>query len=250
MARILATITGTAIRPGVSANSRLYTADAIGRMVARAQARIDSGGPPLTMRVCHPADPATAPVTETVGRVTRVWQEPDGSAKFAAVLADTPDGRTVANLVDSSGGPPFVEGVSIRGAWVGQPSTILHDGQPATTGQDIELDGIDLTHRPGVTGARIDGYAAGRTNATEAAGTASGRVLIFESAPAAQVIPSAPAPPELPATPLHKLPTEQRGEFTRATWSAVFASRDERRPRSPFWQSMTGPQGPEDNAAA
>lgn len=156
MARSIATISGTAVRPGVSRNGRLYTREMIGRMVARAQQRIDADGMPVTMRVAHPKDHATAPVTETVGRVTRMWQHEDGSAKFTSVLADTDAGRTVAKLVDTRGGPPFVRGVSIRGTWVGSARRVMHQGQQVETGDDLDLDGLDFTHKPGVDGAGVE----------------------------------------------------------------------------------------------
>jgi hypothetical protein len=43
MTEAIATVSGTAIRPGISRNNRLYTVEAIGRMVERAQQRLDAG---------------------------------------------------------------------------------------------------------------------------------------------------------------------------------------------------------------
>jgi hypothetical protein len=171
----VAKITGTMLRPGTSLNRRHYTAGAIASMVKRAQARIDSGGPPLTMRVSHPSDEPTAPVTEIVGRLTKVYQADDGSAKFEAHLADTTAGRDVAALV--GGKRPYLSGVSIRGSWVGDPHKVQTPDGPAESADDMELDGLDFTHKPGVPGAGVETFAAGT-----AVGEASrGRHAIAES---------------------------------------------------------------------
>lgn len=173
----IGTVTGIALVPGVSRNGRLYTAEAIGRAVARAQERLVDGGQPLTMLTHHAADDDS---TQIVGRITAIEQDETGCARYTAALADTPSARTIAALVDGTDGPPFLSGVSIRGAWVGnvrrQPGP---DGAPVETADDLELDGLDFTRKPGVPGARVDTYTPAGGQPAESA--PDGRVLITES---------------------------------------------------------------------
>lgn len=178
MATRIGTITGIALVPGVSRNGRLYTAEAIGRACARATARIEEGGAPLTMLTHHAADDDS---TRIVGRLTSLVQLDDGRARYTADLADTDDARTIATLVDGTDGPPYLDGVSIRGAWVGrvrrQPGP---DGVQVETADDLEIDGLDFTRKPGVPGARVDSFT--REAASAPAETApESRVLITES---------------------------------------------------------------------
>lgn len=189
MARRIATVGGIALRPGVSRNGRLYTKALIASAVDRAQQRLAEGAGinvvdrrPLDQRTHHAADDDS---TRIVGRVTALSLEPDGSARFAADIADTAHGRTIAALVAPKGdGPdevePFLKGVSIRGAWVGKVRREQHDGQMVETADDLELDGLDYTGRPGVDGAQIDDYTAAN-DARPAGETAPARSLIFES---------------------------------------------------------------------
>ncbi|MFE5868809.1 DUF6582 domain-containing protein [Streptomyces roseifaciens] len=192
----IGTITGIALVPGVSRNGRLYTAEAIGRAVQRAQARIEEGTRPLAMLTHHAADDDS---THIVGRLTSIRQAEDGTAHYTADLAGTDHGRAIAALVDGTGGPPFLSGVSIRGAWVGpvrrQPGP---DGAPVETADDLEIDGLDFTRKPGVPGARVDTYTPEAAQAP--AESAPGRVLITESVQEALVHTTvteadAPAPP-------------------------------------------------------
>lgn len=174
---ILGTISGIAIVPGVSRNGRLYTAEAIGRAVARAQDRLEAGEQPLTMLSHHAADDDS---TQIVGRITAIEQDDTGAARYTAAIADTESGRTIAALVDSTDGPPFLRGVSIRGAWAGKVRReVGPDGGPVETSDDLELDGLDFTRKPGVLGARVDTYTPAGTRPEESA--PDGRVLITES---------------------------------------------------------------------
>lgn len=174
---VLGTISGIALVPGVSRNGRHYTAEAIGRAVARAQERLSVGDQPLTMLSHHAADDDS---TQIVGRITSIEQDESGAARYTAALADTEQGRTIAALVDTTDGPPFLRGVSIRGAWVGkvrrEPGP---DGVPVETANDLELDGLDFTRKPGVLGARVDTYTPASFRQEESA--PDGRVLITES---------------------------------------------------------------------
>ncbi|MGW2861948.1 DUF6582 domain-containing protein [Streptomyces sp. NPDC001205] len=173
----LGTVSGVALVPGVSRNGRLYTVGAIGRAVARAQERLAEGAQPLTMLTHHAADDDS---TQIVGRITAIEQDEDGAARFTADLANTGHARTIASLVDTRDGKPYLRGVSIRGAWVGkvrrQPGP---DGTPVETADDLELDGLDFTRKPGVPGARVDTYTPAGAAPEESASEV--RLLITES---------------------------------------------------------------------
>lgn len=165
----VATIRGTAIVPGVSKNGRLYTKELLAGAVQRAQERIASGTP-LTMLTHHGAEDDS---TRIVGRITKLRQDETGAVKFEADLADTAHGRDIAALV--TGDQPYLDGVSIRGWWLGETRDVDHDGQRVTTGDDLELDGLDFTKTPGVDGARIAAEAAA------AAAESAHRVPVYES---------------------------------------------------------------------
>jgi hypothetical protein len=224
----LATITGTALVPGVSRNKRHYSAEVIGKAVKRATDRIAEGAMPLTMRVCHPVDEAHAPVTEIVGRITKMWQEADGRARFEAQMPDTETAREVLKLIDNRNESPYLTGVSVRGDWIG-PTRMVHapGGVLAETASDMAVDGLDLTHRPGVMGAAIEQVTdpdQPRESATE------GRTRIYESVQEAQVITEADAPADKPKGPYADpgyQPDKQRrypiGDINhaRAAWSYV-----------------------------
>lgn len=179
----IATVTGTALVPGVSRNRRLYTTDLIDKAVRRAQARLaEPDGMPLTMRIAHPEPDkaAFAPVTEIVGRVTEIWQEADGRARFRAELIDTQHGTDVLKLVDNRAGKPVLKNVSIRGNWLGRTRKVVAaDGEMAETADDLDLDGLDYTHKPGVIGAEIEHVADPGGEPRESG--PDGRTPIFES---------------------------------------------------------------------
>ncbi|MEV6580271.1 DUF6582 domain-containing protein [Streptomyces sp. NPDC051582] len=173
----IGTITGVALEPGVSRNGRRYTVENIGKAVARAKERLAEGEFPLTMLSHHAADDDS---TQIVGRITAIEQDENGAARYAASIADTGPGRTIAALVDDSDGPPFLRGVSIRGAWVGKVRRETGpDGAPVETAPDLEIDGLDFTRKPGVPGARVDTYTPAGGQPAESA--PDGRVFITES---------------------------------------------------------------------
>ena len=149
-----AVVRGTFLRPGVSKNKRLYTAEAIARAVDRMQEQLTSPeGLPLTMATSHGAaylDDALS----LVGKVTAVRLNEDGSAAFEADIANTTQGRDVAMLV--SGDNPFLKSISIRGEWLADVETVEHEGEKVVTSKDFAVRGIDFTSRPGVTGANIE----------------------------------------------------------------------------------------------
>jgi hypothetical protein len=148
----IARITGTALSPGVSKNGRLYTAEVIKKAVARAQNRIGEGGPPLTMLTHHSAADDSERI---VGRVTHISLGDNGAALFKSSVANTPAGNTVASLADTREGDPYLDGVSIRGSWVGPVKHTIVGGRMVEYGDDLEIDGLDFTKSPGVDGANI-----------------------------------------------------------------------------------------------
>jgi hypothetical protein len=200
VARRIATVSGVALVPGVSKNRRLYTREAIARMVARAQDRIEGSGlfitddqypvkvpqdtDPITQLTHHAAEDATENI---VGRLTSMRLAADGSAEYTADIADTPKGRVVASLLDTSDGrPPYLKGVSIRGEWAGKVRRERTPEGDVETASDIILHGIDYTKTPGVQGAQVKAFAWANDGASETAETDQ-RVPITESAPEALV---------------------------------------------------------------
>lgn len=150
----VATIKGTFLIPTVSKNRRLYTKENIGKAVDRMNTRLVSNSElPLTMFPSH-GQADTDNALMTIGRITKVNQEDDGSATFEADIADTTAGRDMAALLTPDN--PYLKGVSIRGAWMAQPKTVeADDGKDAVTASDLDVFGIDWTGRPGVEGAGI-----------------------------------------------------------------------------------------------
>lgn len=190
MAKAIATVGGVAVAPGVSRNGRLYTRQAIAGMVARVQARLESGN---TVPLVDRDDPITGHVvtqlthhaaeddsTRIVGRVTEVTLDGQGRARFRAEIANTQAGRDIAALLDTTDGqPPFLRGVSGRMAWLdGARIERGPGGQRCETGDELDLLGLDYTHKPGITDAAVDTFAwtngGTRTETSE-------RVLIYES---------------------------------------------------------------------
>lgn len=145
---------GIFLVPGVSRNRRLYTKEMIGKAVARMQARIaDPDGLPICMRTHHKAEDNSRLI---VGRVVGVEQLPDGRARYDARWYDTAPARDIAELVDpADGGPPGLRSVSIHG-WFIDPKQVNLGGETVQTSTDLEIDFIDFTANPGVTGALID----------------------------------------------------------------------------------------------
>lgn len=201
MAQSIAVVHGTAITPGVSRNGRLYTAEHIRSAVGRAQPRITAGDLPMVQRTHHAAEDDS---TAIVGRLTSMTLTGDGCARYTAELADTPAGHSILNLIDTSDNKPaFLRGVSIRGAWLGNVRQVTHEGRMVETGDDLDIDGLDYTQRPGVTGATVDrverlGNTASRETHTP------GRVLIFESVQEALVDMPEPAEVEEKGAPALK----------------------------------------------
>jgi hypothetical protein len=188
VAKVLATVSGTALKPGVSLNRRYYSPEAIADAVRKAQPRLAGGGmplgllEPLTQRTHHAAEDDS---TRIVGRVRSLTLAEDGSARFTADIADTPHGRTIASLLDTTGGTePFLRGVSIRGFWEGRVRKVKGpDGADAEQGDSLTLAGLDYTASPGVPGAAVDTFAWAKDGAAET----TERVAIYESVQEARV---------------------------------------------------------------
>jgi hypothetical protein len=178
VAKVIATIGGVALKPGVSRNRRLYTRSMIASAVAAAQERIRGGAKPVVMKTHHGAGDDSRQI---VAHLTGVSLGEDGSARYTAAIADTAAGRDMAALIDTSDGQePHLKGVSITGFWTGTVRKVTAtDGDPAETADGLSWEGLDFTHAPGVDGAANDTFAwargSDRTETTE-------RVLITESA--------------------------------------------------------------------
>lgn len=196
MAETIAYVYGTALTPGVSKNKRLYTAKMIESAVRRAQSRIGSGAPmvardldalaaadPLSSLTHHAANDDSEKIAGRVDALT--FDQATGSARYKLAVPNTEAGRTMVALTDTSDGqPPFLRGMSIRGAWLGPTRRVtMPDGETAETAGDdaLELDGLDFTRKPGVAGALIDKVERVGARTTE---SAAERTPIFESAEA------------------------------------------------------------------
>lgn len=200
MAKVIATIGGVALVPGISKNRRWYKPAHIAGAVAAMQERIRAGTEPISMMTHHQAGDDSRQITATL---TSASLDEDGALRWSAGIADTPGARVIANLADTSDGEPaHLEGVSIRGWWTGTVRTVKGpDGEPCETADGLIIDGLDFTKSPGVTGARIDTFAwtngGAQTETTE-------RVPITESVQEARVTAiseeTAPASAEPAAT--------------------------------------------------
>jgi hypothetical protein len=164
----LATIDGVMLTPGVSKNNRLYTRDAIGRAVARMRERLqDPTGLPIVMRTHHEAGDNSRLI---VGRITDVTQQPDGSAAYKAHLYNTDAGRDIGTLIDPKA--PALKSTSVHGYWIGPIERHRQGADTIETADDLEVDAIDFTASPGVTGAQIRSVAFESVSKSAADGAA------------------------------------------------------------------------------
>ena len=179
MARRIATVRGIALAPGVSKNGRLYTPENIGRAFERASTRLaDPKARPLTMFTHH--DGAGNP-THLVGRIAQLTKDRSSTVRFRSDIADTEHGRDIANLTATEDDQPaFLDGVSIRGRWIGPVRRVrMPDGSMVETADDLEILGLDYTDRPGVDDARIESSTP--VGPDDPAEGELGGSLIFES---------------------------------------------------------------------
>ena len=142
-------LSGTMLTPGVSKNGRLYTPELIAKACARLTERIAAGDAPVTMLTHHAAGDNSVKI---VGRVTAVRLNGE-NLDYDAELADTHEAATIGALVSPD--KPFLRNVSIRGWWLGPELVKTVNGETVTTGDDLEIDGLDFTRSPGVTGATV-----------------------------------------------------------------------------------------------
>jgi hypothetical protein len=192
VAKPLARITGVAIAPGVSRNNRLYTSQNIGRLVERANTRINSGDSPITMRTHHGAGDDS---TRIVGRVTRIWQDDTGAARYEGEIADAGHGPTIAGLLPTSetDTSAALRGVSIRGRWAAPPrKATTENGTTVETADDLEIDGLDFTATPGVSGAHAVVVSAAEVPNVPPAAPNSGKS--WETSVEFGIVEAAPSP--------------------------------------------------------
>jgi hypothetical protein len=172
---VIGTIESTFLAPGWSRNRRLYTPELIEKAVARMQERLaDVDGLPLTILSHHAAEDDSK---ELVGRIVSCSLNPDTyEASLSGYLIDTRAGLDIAAATTPDAeGKRVLDAMSIRGWWLGPVRNVEQDGITGTTGDDLEVDGVDFTRSPGVLAARITAASAA---ATESAG---GRTPITES---------------------------------------------------------------------
>jgi hypothetical protein len=117
------------------------------------QARIaDPDGLPIVMRTHHGAGDDSKLI---VGKITKAWRdEASGAAKYTSDLYDTAAGRDIAALTTPE--RPALRSTSIHGYWLGPVKRVTHEGISVETADDLDVDAIDFTHTPGVTGAVLD----------------------------------------------------------------------------------------------
>jgi hypothetical protein len=197
VAKVIATISGIGLVPGVSKNRRWYTPEHVARATQRLAARIEAGDAPAAMLSFHGAGDASREISATLTGA----RLDEGRMRFDAAITDTAAGRDIASLADTTDGrPAHLKNVSIRGYWLGTVRKVRGpDGQPVETGEDLEVDGIDWTKNPGVTGAQVDAFAwaghPGQNETTE-------RVMITESAEASVTITEEAQPEAGPRAPV------------------------------------------------
>jgi hypothetical protein len=127
-----------------SLNGRIYPKEAVDRLIASAIRKLaDPNSLPITCFLSH-ADADEDRTPALIGRVTRVWRE--GTRGMATIdLADTAASRDALALI--SGGYLCTESLRARGA---ELRTDKHYDVPVVGGDNLELEGIDLTNYPGL----------------------------------------------------------------------------------------------------
>jgi hypothetical protein len=211
-------VKGVALGPGVSRNGRKYTVQNIGAAVARAQERIASGRP-LIMRSHHAADDDS---TRIAGKITRVEQDEQGRMVYEGELSDNLTGRDIGILV--RGGA--LSGVSISGQWA---SPVRREQSPdglVETADDLEVEALDFTARPGVAAASVQ--------VAESVPLPAG--AIRETVPAFEALDTDPYEE---VRRLSRLTSEEFALVRNAHAASVFEEADARRPRSP-WARAAG----------
>jgi hypothetical protein len=136
VAKVIATIGGIALTPGVSKNRRLYTPEHVKSAVARAQRRLEAGDRPMVMLTHHAAGDDSRQISASL---TSMHLDEAGRARYTADITDTQAGRDIASLTDTADGKPaHLKNVSIRGYWLGTVRKVKGpDGQPVETADDL-----------------------------------------------------------------------------------------------------------------
>lgn len=170
-----------------SVNGRVYPAETVNRLIASGQRKIaDPDGLPVTCFLSHKdADSDHTPAL--IGKATRIWRSgADGMALLD--IADTTHARNALGLIVGK----YICTESLRASNAELRTDPRYD-VPIVTGNNIELDGIDLTNYPGLEAvARIQ------------------QVHIAESAPAqplTEVFALAPT-----ALQIQQQPAQQKGQ--------------------------------------
>lgn len=127
-----------------SLNGRIYPESAVNTLIASAQRKLsDPAALPITCFLSH-ADADEDRTPALIGRVTQVWRE--GTRGMANIdLADTGPARDALALI--SGGYLCTESLRARGA---ELRTDKRYDVPVVGGDNLELEGIDLTNYPGL----------------------------------------------------------------------------------------------------
>jgi hypothetical protein len=158
-----------------SLNGRIYPREAVDRLIASAIRKLaDPSSLPMTCFLSH-ADADSDRTPALIGRVTRVWRE--GTRGMATIdLADTTAARDALALI--AGGYLCTESLRAKGA---ELLTDTRYDVPVVGGDQLELEGIDLTNYPGLEQvARIQ-----QIHLAEQSGAAEDLTDVFTLSPSA-----------------------------------------------------------------
>jgi hypothetical protein len=158
-----------------SLNGRIYPKEAVDRLIASAVRKLaDPSSLPITCFLSH-ADADSDRTPALIGRVTRVWRE--GTRGMATIdLADTTAARDALALI--AGGYLCTESLRAKGA---ELLTDTRYDVPVVGGDQLELEGIDLTNYPGLEQvARIQ-----QIHLAEQSGAAEDLTDVFTLSPSA-----------------------------------------------------------------
>lgn len=133
----------------VSYNGRQYPREAVDKLIASGNARLnDPKGIPLTCFVSHGAADNDSTL-HIVGKLTQLWRE-NHRAMASIDVPDTTAGRDMVSLVDNK----YVLTPSLRAS--NAHIFVNPDKKVPQVGGDIQLEGIDFTHSPGIAIARVE----------------------------------------------------------------------------------------------
>lgn len=133
----------------ISRNGRQYPAETVSRLVSTGQNAISSGQI-INAYICHGVAEEDNPLVVS-GKATQIYKEGNG----AYALFDIPDTNTGRDMVSLLNGGYIPPTMSLR-ASNAEMQVIKGKGLPQVVGNNIALDGIDFTARPGIEDARIE----------------------------------------------------------------------------------------------